>query len=68
MDYYPADAEFEVWVNDEPTAVASGPRSQALREAAHYAAVYAKDGKVLVFEVKRTEIDVAAEVKRASVQ
>ena len=50
--YFPH--EFEVWQGDEMVASASGPREDALREAMHYAAQYAEDGPVRVFEVTRT--------------
>ena len=50
--YFPS--EFEVWRGDEMCASASGPRETALREAMHYAARYAQDGPVRVFEVTRT--------------
>ena len=46
--------EFEVWQGDEMVASASGPRDEAMREAMHYAAQYAQDGPVRVFEVTRT--------------
>ena len=46
--------EFEVWQGDEMVASASGSRDDALREAMHYAAQYAQDGPVRVFEVTRT--------------
>lgn len=49
--YFPV--EFEVWQGDEMCASASGPRNEALREAMHYAAQYAQDGPVRVFEVTR---------------
>lgn len=46
--------EFELWQGDEMVARASGPRDDALREVMHYAAQYAQDGPVQVFEVTRT--------------
>ena len=46
-------AEFEVLVNDEPQASASGPRQQAMNEALRYATQYAGDGEVRINEVLR---------------
>jgi hypothetical protein len=46
-------SEFEVWQGDEMVASASGPRDVAKREAMNYAAQYAQDGTVRVFEVTR---------------
>lgn len=50
------DADFEVWVNDQIEAQTSGPRDLALAEARHYAMQYASDGRVEIYEVKRTRI------------
>jgi hypothetical protein len=52
----PTDAEFEVWQDDMVVAGSSGPRESALREIHHYAAQYACDGPVQIFEVHRTLI------------
>jgi hypothetical protein len=46
--------EFEVWQGDEMCASASGPESQALADAMHYASQYRQDGPVRVFRVVRT--------------
>ena len=45
--------EYEVHVDGELVAGASGLREDSLREAMHYAAQYADDGEVEVFEVRR---------------
>ena len=50
-------AEFEVQDADGMVqACAGGPRADALREAMHYAAQYAQDGPVRVFEVLRIQV------------
>lgn len=54
-------SEFEVWQGDEMVASTYGPRDAAEHEAMLYAAQYAQDGPVRVFEIARTLV---AEVKR----
>lgn len=55
--------EFEVWQGDEMVAAASsGNRLSALREAAHYVAVYSQDGPCEVVEVTREPISVEREI------
>jgi hypothetical protein len=49
-------AEFEVWQDGEMVASASGQREDALCEIRHYAAQYAQDGLIEVFEVKRIPV------------
>jgi hypothetical protein len=50
------EVEFEVRCDGEPVASAVGPREDALREARHYAAVYAQDGVTEIFEVTRKKV------------
>lgn len=51
-------ADFEVYVNDELVASASGPRETAKAEAMNYARQYSEDGLAEVYEVSRTLIAV----------
>lgn len=51
-------AEFEVWLDDEFIAYASGYRNEALKEALNYYNQYFNDGKVELFEVTRKLIPV----------
>lgn len=55
-----AEAEFELWQDEMPVAMSSGPREAALAEMRHYAAVYGQDGPVTVYEVIRRAIDLTA--------
>jgi hypothetical protein len=48
-------AEFDVLVDGDWMAGASGPRDRAYAEACHYAKQYAEDGRVEVYEITRTE-------------
>lgn len=59
----PDEAEFELWQNGDFAAGSSGPRADALREIAHYAAVYGRDGPCEVQEVKRIPIDLTAAIR-----
>lgn len=55
------EAEFEIHESEMQVASASGPRNQALIEAARYANQYGADGSdIAVYEVCRTEIHVEA--------
>ncbi|MBR8657301.1 hypothetical protein KDH83_28690, partial [Achromobacter sp. Marseille-Q0513] len=53
------DAHFDLWQDDMVVASASGPRSQALQEIQHYAAVYSQDGPVQIEEVIRIPLNAA---------
>lgn len=55
-----AEAEFEILVDDEWVAGASGPRERAMAEAMHYAVQYAEDGQVTIFEVTRRQLSTPA--------
>lgn len=55
-----AEAEFEILVDDEWVAGASGPRERAMAEAMHYAVQYAEDGQVTIFEVTRRQLTTPA--------
>jgi hypothetical protein len=48
------EAEFELHCDGDYAASACGPRERAWREIQHYAAQYAKDGPIEIFEVTRT--------------
>jgi hypothetical protein len=53
-------AEFELYVNDELVATASGPIDRALSEILHYQSVYAQDsGKPEIWKIDRTRISMA---------
>jgi len=51
--------EFEVRCDGEQVAWTSGTRHEALRDAMHYASLYAMDGEVEIYEVHKsyTKID-----------
>ncbi len=52
-----ADAQYEVWQNDEMVAGCSGPRNRALAEAVHYAVVYQTEGNpCTITEVTRRTV------------
>ncbi|AWP80966.1 hypothetical protein [Bordetella bronchiseptica] len=53
------DAHFDLWQDDMVVATASGPRSQALNEIQHYAAMYSPDGPVQIEEVIRIPLSAA---------
>lgn len=46
-------ADFELWVDDEMVAAASGPRIAAFQEILLYFGQYKDDGVARVYEVKR---------------
>lgn len=58
------DAHFDLWQDDMVVASASGPRSQALDEIQHYAAVYGQDGPVQIEEVIRIPLSDALAAQR----
>lgn len=49
-------SEFEILCGDDMVASAGGPRDLALAEARHYAAQYASEGTVTVWEVTRKQV------------
>jgi hypothetical protein len=50
--------EFEVWLDGEFIASASGKREDALNEALQYYSKYQNNGDVKLFQVTRTEVPV----------
>lgn len=48
------ELEYEVRCNGEPVAWTAGRKADALPAAQHYAAIYAEDGPVEIYEVKKT--------------
>lgn len=50
------EAEFELRCDGEFAAGASGPRASAWRDIQHYAAQYAQDGPIEIYEVHRTRV------------
>lgn len=53
----PADAEFQITQDGFIVAGAEGPRDQAWAEIQRYAAQYAEDGPVEIWEVTRRRIE-----------
>lgn len=52
------ESEFEVRCNGEAVAWTSGLWQDALNEAKRYAAIYAEDGPIEIFEVHKTYTNV----------
>lgn len=53
--------EYEVRCAGEAVAWTSGTQHDALRDARHYAAIYAKDGPTEIYEVHKTYALIPAE-------